>query len=102
MIRHPKIARDTAVKSWSQAMVTLKTLIINAPANLRAAIEQIRGKVALIRHMPPSGQATSTPRWLVQKRLCEHWRVVGQGCMTRSEHPTKNWNVLSPSVLLTC
>lgn len=35
MIRHLKIARDTAVKSRSQAMVTLKTLIINAPASLR-------------------------------------------------------------------
>ena len=31
MIWHLKIARDTAVKSRSQAMVTLKTLIINAP-----------------------------------------------------------------------
>jgi transposase len=51
MIRHLKIARDTAVKSRSQAMVTLKTLIINAPAELRDALDQIRGKVALIRHI---------------------------------------------------
>ena len=49
MIRHLKIARDTAVKSRSQAMVTLKTLIINAPADLRDTLDQIRGKVALIR-----------------------------------------------------
>jgi transposase len=49
MIRHLKIARDTAVKSRLQAMVTLKTLIINAPADLRYALDQIRGKVALIR-----------------------------------------------------
>lgn len=51
MIRHMKIARDTAVKTRSQAMVTLKTLIINAPAELREALDQIRGKVALIRHI---------------------------------------------------
>ncbi|WQO30194.1 transposase (plasmid) [Microvirga lotononidis] len=31
MIRHLKVARDTAVKSRTQAMVTLKTIIINAP-----------------------------------------------------------------------
>ncbi|SNR83086.1 Transposase IS116/IS110/IS902 family protein [Puniceibacterium sediminis] len=31
-------------------MVTLKTLIINAPADLRDVLDQIRGKVALIRH----------------------------------------------------
>lgn len=48
MIRHLKIARDTAVKSRSQAMVTL---IINAPADLRDMLEKIRGKVALIRHI---------------------------------------------------
>lgn len=51
MIRHLKIARDTAVKSRSQAMVTLKTLIINAPAELREALDHIRGKVTLIRHI---------------------------------------------------
>ncbi|TKZ17441.1 IS110 family transposase [Shimia litoralis] len=51
MIRHLKIARDTAVKSRSQAMVTLKTLIINAPADLREALDQIGGKVGLIRHI---------------------------------------------------
>ena len=41
MIRHLKIARDTAVKSRSQAMVTLKTLIINAPADLRDALDPV-------------------------------------------------------------
>ncbi|MFZ7090415.1 IS110 family transposase [Primorskyibacter sp. 2E233] len=51
MIRHLKITRDTAVKSRSQAMVTLKTLIINAPADLRDVLDQIKGKVALIRHI---------------------------------------------------
>ncbi len=51
MIRHMKIARDTAAKSRSQAMVTLKTLIINAPADLRETLDQIKGKVGLIRHI---------------------------------------------------
>jgi transposase len=51
MIRHMKIARDTAVKSRSQAMVTLKTLIINAPADLRETLDQIKGKAGLIRHI---------------------------------------------------
>jgi transposase len=51
MIRHLRIARDTAFKSRSQAMVTLKTLIVNAPADLRDTLDQIRGKDALIRHI---------------------------------------------------
>ncbi|CDG39716.1 MULTISPECIES: transposase [Asaia] len=49
MIRQFKIMRDTAVKSRSQAMVTLKSLIINAPAALRAKLGNCRGKMALIR-----------------------------------------------------
>jgi len=62
MIRHLKIARDTAVKSRSQAMVTLKTLIINAPAGLRDLLDRIKGKVTLIRHIAAfrPGEITST------------------------------------------
>lgn len=51
MIRHIKIARDSAVKARSQAMITLKTLIINAPANLRDMLDGIRGRMALIRYV---------------------------------------------------
>ena len=40
MIRHLKVARDTAVKSLSVVMVMLKTLTINAPAELRDSIDQ--------------------------------------------------------------
>ena len=43
--------RDTAVKSRTQAMVTLKTIIINAPAALRQALDRIIGKMTLIRHL---------------------------------------------------
>lgn len=51
MIRHIKIARDSAVKAKSQAMITLKTLIINAPADLRAMLDHIRGPITLVRHI---------------------------------------------------
>ena len=62
MIRHLKVARDTAVKSRTQAMVTLKTIIINAPAALRESLEAITGKMALIRHLAAlrPGPMTST------------------------------------------
>jgi transposase len=51
MIRHLKVARDTAVKSRTQAMVTLKTIIVNAPAALRESLDGLTGKMALIRHL---------------------------------------------------
>jgi len=35
MIRHLKVARDSAVKYRSHAMITLKTLIVNAQAQFR-------------------------------------------------------------------
>jgi transposase len=48
MLRQIKIAKDTAVKARTQAMVTLKALIVTTPAELR---EQLSGlsKMALIR-----------------------------------------------------
>ena len=42
MIRQVKIARDTAVKARSQAIITLKTIIVTAPAELREKIAASR------------------------------------------------------------
>ena len=41
MAHQIKIARDTAVKVRSTAMVTLKTLLVNAPGRVREAIEPL-------------------------------------------------------------
>lgn len=49
MIRHLKIARDTALKSRTQAMVTLKTLLVNAPQGLREQFITVTGRMTLIR-----------------------------------------------------
>ena len=57
MIRHLKVARDTAVKSRTQAMVTFKTLIVNAPAVLRQTLDALRGKMTLSVTWPRSGRA---------------------------------------------
>lgn len=85
MIRHIKIARDTAVKSRSQAMVTLKTLIINAPANLREILDQIRGKIALIRYISafqlseisnPLASAKAAMRALARRWLWLHEEII--------------------------
>lgn len=44
MIRQIKIAKDTAVKSRSQAMITLKTIVVNAPGELREQLEPLGDK----------------------------------------------------------
>jgi beta-phosphoglucomutase-like phosphatase (HAD superfamily) len=51
MIRHLRVARDTAVKGRTQAMLALKAILVSAPAALREQLEAITGKMALIRHL---------------------------------------------------
>lgn len=41
MVRQIKIARDTAVKAKSAAIIALKTLLVNAPGELREALEPL-------------------------------------------------------------
>jgi transposase len=41
MVRQIKIARDTAVKARSAAIITLKTVIVNAPSELREVLEPL-------------------------------------------------------------
>ena len=62
MIRHLKVARDTAVKARSQAMQALKSIIVSAPPVLREQLDQITGKMALVRHLAAlrPGPLTST------------------------------------------
>lgn len=62
MIRHLKIARDTAVKGRTQAMQTLKAIIVCSPAALREALDKVAGKMTLVRHLAAlrPGPITST------------------------------------------
>ena len=41
MVRQIKVARDTAVKAKSAAIIALKTLLVNAPGELREALEPL-------------------------------------------------------------
>jgi transposase len=85
MIRHLKIARDSAVKAKSQAMITLKTLIINAPAELRDALDQIRGPISLVRHVAalrpgeitsPTASAKAAMRAIARRWLVLHGEIL--------------------------
>jgi transposase len=44
MIRQVKIARDTAVKARTQALITLKCILVNAPAELREQFSHLTDK----------------------------------------------------------
>ncbi len=62
MIRHLKVARDTAVKGRTQAMQTLKAIIVSSPAALREQLDRLTGKMTLLRHLAAlrRGPLTST------------------------------------------
>ncbi len=49
MIRQPKIARDTARKGRTSAIITLKTLIVNAPAELRESLDGLTNRALINR-----------------------------------------------------
>ncbi|MES3636406.1 hypothetical protein Q9Q75_12695 [Mycobacterium intracellulare] len=48
MIRQIKVAKDIAVKARTAAMISLKTVIVNAPDELREQLQPL-SKMALIR-----------------------------------------------------
>lgn len=84
MIRHLKIARDSSVKARSQAMITLKTLIINAPTELRETLDGIRGRIGLIRHVAafrpgeitsPTSSAKTAMRAIARRWLILHEEI---------------------------
>lgn len=62
MIRHLKVARDTAVKARTQAMQTLKAIIVCSPDALREQLDQVGGKMTLLRTLAAlrPGPLTST------------------------------------------
>ena len=79
MIRHLKIARDSAVKAKSQAMITLKTLIINAPTDLRDTLDQITGKdhTGQTYRSAEAGRHHITDRFGQERDACDCTALVG-------------------------
>lgn len=49
MIRQIKVARDTAVKARTSAIITLKQLVVNAPADLRESLDGLTDKALIDR-----------------------------------------------------
>jgi transposase len=100
MIRQVKIARDTAVKSRTSALITLKAVIVNAPAELREQISSLSDKALIDRcagFRPGTIDSTTASakhvlralgrRWLdLATEIASHDRVLEK--LTRSTSPT--------------
>jgi len=62
MIRELTIARDTAVKARSAAMITLKQIVVHAPSVVREALHALTDHRLLTLRRPPTGSARDTRR----------------------------------------
>jgi transposase len=100
MIRQVKIARDTAVKARTQALITLKCIVVNAPAELREQLAPLSDKALIdrcsgFRRGPIESTTASAKhtlralarRWLeLADEIKEHDRVLDQ--LTRAASPS--------------
>jgi hypothetical protein len=80
MVRHLKITRDTAVKARTQAMITLKTLLVNAPQPLRERFIGITGKMTLVRAIaglrPGAMTSTTASASTALRALAKRWLML--------------------------
>jgi hypothetical protein len=98
MIRQVKVARDTAVKARTSAMISLKQIIVNAPAELREQIEPLADKALIDRcaALRPGAITDTTSsvkhtaralarRWLaLDTEVSDHDRVLDELTMQAS------------------
>jgi transposase len=103
MIRHLKVARDTAVKSRSQAMITLKTIIVSAPAALRGQLDAIPGRMALIRHLaalrPGALTSTTATAKAALRALARRWLALDAEIKTHDLHLEAMTTACAPAMM---
>ena len=76
MIRQLKVARDTAVKARAAAIITLKTLLVNAPSELREELEPMTDAPLLARCARLGTPALDSPAASVRHAL----RALARRC----------------------
>jgi transposase len=103
MIRHIKTARDSAVKSRSQAMITLKTLIINVPAELRDALDLIKGPITLIRHIaalrPGKVTTTTASAKAAMRAIARRWLNLHEEIQAHGQELERMVSEKAPSLM---
>ncbi len=103
MIRHLKAARDTAVKARTQAMLTLKALIVGAPSALRERLERLGGRTALVRHLaalrPGSIDSTEASAKAGLRALARRWLALDEEIGTHDAHLERLTRLSAPELV---
>ena len=101
MMRQLKIARDTAVKARTAAMITLKQLVVHAPPQLREALQaltdrQLLTRCAALRSGPLDTPAASAKHTL--RSIARRWFTLAEEITTHDRHLTRLTTETSPSL----
>ena len=101
MMRQLKIARDTAVKARTAAMITLKQLVVHAPPQLREALQaltdrQLLTRCAARRPGPLDTPAASAKHTL--RSIARRWFTLAEEITTHDRHLTRLTTETSPSL----
>jgi transposase len=103
MIRHLKVARDTAVKVRSQAMQTLKAIIVSAPAALREELDRLVGKITLVRHLaglrPGPLTSTTASAKTSLRAIARRWLALDAEVKGHDAHLKQLTSQLAPELL---
>jgi transposase len=88
MVRQVKIARDTAVKARTSAMVTLKQIIVNAPAELREQLAGLADKALIDRcagFRPGAVDSTTASAKHTLRALARRWLALNAEITAHTE-----------------
>jgi transposase len=81
MMRQVKVARDTAVKARTTAIITLKQILVNAPAELRDALQDLADHALLERCASFRPMAMDSPLASAKhtlRALARRWRALSE------------------------
>ena len=101
MIRQLKVARDTAVKARTVAMITLKQIVVRAPAPLREALQDLTDRRLLtrcagLRPGPLDTPTASTKHTL--RALARRWTTLAEEIATHDRHLERLTTETSPTL----
>ncbi len=103
MIRHLKAARDTAVKARTQAMLTIKALIVAAPSAMRERLERVDGRTALIRHLaavrPGPIDCTEASAKAGLRALARRWLALDEEVREHDVHLERLTRLSAPDLV---
>lgn len=103
MIRHLKVARDTAVKSRSQAMLTLKAIVVSASVALREQLVHIAGTMTLVRHLaalrPGPLSSTTASAKISLRAIARRWLALDEEIKSHDTHLKGLTTALAPELI---